>query len=196
MCEKCSEVSDHLPLAAAGAAKRLKIWELQGGLQCSIVGTCLTHEDLLEVAKRCRLAILADAAPYDVHAYFVTEAGKVGPVARAVNKLLDRRYEGAIRKVGLCTCPDALGALWDEERRAGRVPSAYWALLSAGHAPDRLRTRIFGEVHMLSHLLGHSTHTLAAHASELDRRVASLQERLQRESARHAAALARRDAEI
>ena len=30
---------------------RQKIWELQGGLQCSIVGTCLSDEDLLAIGQ-------------------------------------------------------------------------------------------------------------------------------------------------
>ncbi|MGH6815611.1 MAG: hypothetical protein ACREC6_07900, partial [Hyphomicrobiaceae bacterium] len=196
MCDQCKEHNGILPTAAATSPKRLKLWELAEGLHCSIIGTCLTDEDLLGLAKRSRIEIPANAASYEVHSYFAAEAGKAGAVARALAKLLDRRYEGAIRKVSRCLCPDALGALWNGEARAGRVPPAYWAFLSAGHVPASLKTRIFGEVHMLSHVLGRSTHMLAARTLELDRRAAGLAERLHRETDRHASALTRRDAEI
>ena len=38
--------------------RRWSIWEIPGNLQCSIIGTCLSHEDLLAIARRDAQRIL------------------------------------------------------------------------------------------------------------------------------------------
>ena len=40
------------PAPPVRSASRHKIWEIQGGLQCSIVGTCLSHEDLIGIGRK------------------------------------------------------------------------------------------------------------------------------------------------
>lgn len=176
--------------------RRRKLWQISGGLHCSVLGTCLSHEDLQRVARKCDLHIQPHARTYDVHAHFVSEAGKDGPVSRALNKLLEQRYEGIVRKVGRCADGEALEHLWQAEYEAGRVAGAYWAVLTHTHVPAALQTRAFGEVHMLSHALGRATHQSALQAAELAQRAHELEDKLMRQARNHAEALARRDAEI
>jgi hypothetical protein len=195
MCDRCAS-PDHSGTPRLKQPRRLKLWEIAETMHCSIVGTCLSHTDLLTVARRCRLEVPADTPEYDVHAYCVTHAGQEGPIARAMHKLLDQRHEGAIRKVMAFTCAERLGAAWDELRDSGRVAAGYWAVLSRADVPDELRTRLFGEVHMMSHALGRTTHVLASRTSELAARAEDLEQKLMRERARHAAALTARDAEV
>ena len=89
------------PLVAQPAARppaRQKIWELQGGLQCSIVGTCLSDEDLLAIARKSGVRPREGARPYEIHSYFVQQTGKDCKVARVVQKLLDQRHAGILRR--------------------------------------------------------------------------------------------------
>ena len=72
---------------AARTSARQKIWELQGGLQCSIVGTCLSDEDLLAVGRKSGVRPRDGARAYEVHSYFVQQAGKDCKLARVVQKL-------------------------------------------------------------------------------------------------------------
>jgi Uncharacterized protein conserved in bacteria (DUF2325) len=176
--------------------RRLKLWEMTGGMQCSIIGTCLSHADLMALAKRNRVDVPDDIAEYEVHGFFVGEASRDGPIARAISKALDQRFEGAIRIAHRCTCAHALGAYWREQRDIGRVAAAYWAVLTAPALSHELRAVVFGEVHMLSHLQGHAARSAQSKVSDLDARVHDLEERLARETQRHAAALAERDEEI
>jgi Uncharacterized protein conserved in bacteria (DUF2325) len=166
-------------------SKRRKLWDLRGGFQCSIVGTCFSQDDLIRLAPKCGVRIAVNAPEYDVHSYFVQHACSPGPVARALNKLLDQRYSGIIRKVDGCGSDADLNEFWSVEFAAGRIPGAYWALLSLNSLPSSVETRIFGEVHMLSHVLGRVTHSEAGRASELKARTDDLEARLQRSSERN-----------
>jgi len=49
---------------------------------------------------------------------------------------------------------ETLSRLWDEAVRRGDIPGAYWALLSHPAATDAIMRKTFGDVHMLSHMVG------------------------------------------
>jgi hypothetical protein len=174
-------------------ASRHKIWEIQGGLQCSIVGTCLSHDDLVAIGRKAGVRPREGARAYEVHSYFVQQVGKDGKIARTVQKLLDQRHAGIIRRVQAARDEAELTRLWEEELDGGRVAGAYWAFLSAAHVPGALSTRIFGDVHMASHVLGRVTHQNASRASELQARLDDLEAKLARQAERHRQVVHERD---
>lgn len=176
--------------------RRLKVWEVRGSLQCSIVGTCLSHGDLIEIVRKCGLEVEPGTTDYSLHGYFSQAIATDNTVSRAVQKLLDRRHEGIVRRFARADSEAELGELWGTEFAAGRIPGAYWAVTTFDHIPAGLHTRGFGEVHMLSHVLGRTAHAGAARSSELESRVADLEARLLRIGERHAAALDERDRRI
>ncbi len=176
------------------AASRYKIWEIQGGLQCSIVGTCLSQEDLVAIGRKAGVRPREDARAYEIHSYFVQQAGKDCKIARTVQKLLDQRHAGIIRRVQATRREAELTRLWEEEFDGGRVAGAYWAFMSGAHVHSTLSTRIFGDVHMLSHVLGRVTHQNASRASELQARLDDLEAKLLRQADRHRQLVLERDA--
>ncbi|MGE0628051.1 MAG: DUF2325 domain-containing protein [Hyphomicrobiaceae bacterium] len=169
---------------------------MRGNVQCSVVGTCLSENDLKKILERCRLKYEAGVPSYDVHGYFANAICRDCAVARAVQKLLDRRHEGIVRRVGRATSSDDLASLWDTEFAAGRIPGAYWAFLTHSHVSPDLHARVFGEVHMLSHLLGRTAQSTASRVSELEATVADLESKLSRMRTRHQQALDERDQTI
>lgn len=177
------DLSRHGPGTVADDAPsggRLKLWEIGGGFHCSILGTCLATRDLTALARRLRVTPPANATDYEIHGYFVQQATQEGPVARALQRLLDHRYEGALRRVARLTDPDALATLWQDFKASGRIAGGYWALLSHRHVPMDLRARVFGEVHMMSHLQGAAVRDHATRVDQLERDNAELRERLSR----------------
>lgn len=185
------------PLVAQPATRppaRQKIWELQGGLQCSIVGTCLSDEDLLAIGRKSGVRPREGARGYEVHSYFVQQAGKDCKVARIIQKLLDQRHAGVLRRVAAAHGEAELATLWECEYNGGRVPGAYWAFLTSTHVPGTLGTRIFGDVHMLSHVLGRVTHQNASRASDLQSRLDDLEAKLLRQAERNRQIVVERDA--
>lgn len=86
MTPKCSD-HDDCGVKPARGSKRRKLWDLSG-LECSIVGTCLTRDDLQKLTRKLGLKPSSDAEPYEIHAYFVGKAGEDGAISRAMHKLL------------------------------------------------------------------------------------------------------------
>lgn len=193
---KACESERTLSKTKSANVRRLKIWEVRHNCHCSVVGTCLSHGDLERLLKKCRLRTTSDVTPYGLHGYFVEEMSSDCPLSRAVQKLLDKRHAGMVRTVGRTKDPSELEALWQREYEAGRITGVYWALQTHAHVPEDLHIKIFGEVHMLSHVLGRTVHATAARASELQTRVEDLEEKLARQGRRHSQTLRQRDARI
>jgi hypothetical protein len=168
------------PCEAVPSSGRLKLWEIGGGFHCSILGTCLATPDLKALARKLHLTPPAHATDYEIHGYFVQQATQEGAVARALQRLLDHRYEGALRRVSRATETAALDALWEDFKASGRIAGGYWALLTHRHVPNDLRARVFGEVHMMSHLQGAAVRDHASRADQLERDNSELRDRLAR----------------
>lgn len=181
---------------APDGKRRWAIWEVPGNLQCSIIGTCLAQSEILKLARKLDLQIEPGTADYDIHAYFVREASQYGKTSRLIQKELERRFSGMVRRVGRLSKEAELVALWEGAYESGQIPGAYWALLTHTHVPPDLRKRAFGEVHMLSHILGRTTHQAALKASDLGSRLEELEDKLLREADRQKRAIERRDRQI
>jgi hypothetical protein len=193
------------PGEAALRPGRLKLWELEHGYHCSIVGTCLGFDDLSALIRKLGLGLAHDANDYDVHGYFVQQCAQRGPVAKAMHKRLERCYAAEVRRFARIADAQALAHAWSDVMAAGRsgsagvaasIPGAYWALLTHRQATRALKMHAYGEVHMLSHLMGASNRHTVQRARELEGQCREFEERLAR-NARHAEeALAQRDRRI
>ncbi len=155
---------------------RRKIWE-DNDVQCSIIGTCLSLKELRKIARQTQLRLEAEADEFEVHVTFVRICCEPGPVAKAVNKALDRKYAGALRRFGHAETDDELLELWKESMDKGDIPGPFWALMTHPNVSAELRRRVFGDVHMLSHLVGSSNRSDIRRLSELERSLTEVQER-------------------
>jgi hypothetical protein len=151
MYDRCSETSE-----SKRPRRRRKLWEINSGLHCSIVGTCLTLSDLQRIGARLKLESSGDLEDFQVHGNFVVWAGTPGPISKQLHRLLDRRYAGAIRRLSVASDAMALLDLWKRSVEEGDIPGPYWALLTHPAADAGLVIRAYGQVHMLSHMVGAS----------------------------------------
>jgi hypothetical protein len=94
------------------AGRRRMLWAIGGSMQCSILGTCLSEDDLLGAMRKCHPAMQPGASGYDIHAHCVRMATSDTALARTLHKLLDRRYEGALRLIARAETEAQLKALW------------------------------------------------------------------------------------
>jgi hypothetical protein len=187
-----AEPSGWLPPERAG--KRRMLWEVGGSLQCSLLGTCLSEDDLLGAIRKSGLALPPSATSYDIHAQCVKMATSANVLSKALHKLLDKRYEGAVRLVSRAGTADEILALWEKLRDSGRIGAAYWAIMSHTHVPAEITRQVFGEVHMLSHLHGRGAREMATQIAEMQHRAGEVEARLRRAEAARNEALAERDA--
>ncbi len=172
--------------------KRRKLWEIDHRLHCSIVGTCLTLRDLRKIAKQLNLAIPDDMEEYDVHGRFVGAAYEPRAIAKAMQKMLERKHQIAVRQFGRATTDQDVNELWTRCLAQGDVPGPYWALMSHPATSRSLMTKAFGHVHMLSHLVGASNRADIRRLNALEAEKSSLADQLDNAKRQ----LAERDAEM
>ena len=174
--------------------RRARLAELDPHLHCSVIGTCLSTGELRRLVPKFTDLDRHHASDLDIHHAAVELAMAGGAGAKALNKALDERYAGAIRRFDAARDPDALLDLWNDALKSGDIPPAYWALMSHPHASIEVRQSAFGELHMLSHLVG------AANRADIRRLVAleadnqALREKIERQQARLLELSAERDA--
>ncbi len=173
-------------------SRRLGLWQIDPGAQCSVIGTCLSDRDLRDAVRK-HVSLDERATNYDIHCHCAHASQTEGPLARTLTKMLNRRHAGAISLAGKANSESELIALWIRLRDSGQIAAGYWAVISHGGVSDCIKQRLFGEVHMLSHLQGRSTHQLAAKLAETQRRCNDLEARLKRTETGRQEALVERD---
>jgi hypothetical protein len=150
----CCTPPARVPMAPA---RRAKLAELDANIHCSIVGTCLTTSELRKlIARYVPDVARKDAPDVEIHHTAVNLSTEGGRVAKELNKALDTRHALTIKKFRTADDARALKLLWQEAMAQGDVPGAYWALMTHPASTFDLRTVAFGDVHMLSHLVGAS----------------------------------------
>lgn len=157
--------------------RQLKIWELED-YQCPILGTCLTMGDLGRVARAAGMRFDEEATDYEVHGFFVARAKCPGKVAKLLQERLNRRHRRSLALFRGADGDEALAALWRERADQGDLAGPFWALMSHPAATPGLRHDVFGEVHMLSHVLGAAGRADLGRMAALERRAADLEHRL------------------
>jgi len=134
--------------------RRTQIWELSKSLHCSIIGTCLSSGELRQLLVRLGVRGADTASDHALHVQGVLLCGSREAGAKLLHKALDRRHRGAIGQFAKAKDAEALRFLWAEAVKRGDIPGAYWALLTHPASTEALAKEVFGEVHMLSHLVG------------------------------------------
>jgi Uncharacterized protein conserved in bacteria (DUF2325) len=183
------------PPPPAAQRRRTKLWEFGGSLHCSIIGTCLSTQELRHALRRLKLAD-DDASDHDLHRLAVSLAARHDEAARQLNKALDQRHKLAVAQFAKATDEPALRTQWSEAVKRGDIPGAYWAALTHPAATQAIIRDAFGEVHMLSHLVGSANRADLKRLCQLEAEKAELEARLARQQAAFHSAVSKRDAQI
>ncbi len=180
----------------SGTASRRRIWDLHASLHCSIIGTCLTAGDLRALVRKFGAAASASPDDHELHTIAVSAAGRRDQLARQMQKALDRRHKIAINHFAKAKHASDVRRIWEEARQAGEIPGAYWAALTHPQANDAVIKHIFGDVHMLSHLVGAANRADIRRLRQLEEEKAGLEEKLNRQQAQLRDGIVARDRKI
>ncbi len=181
-----------LPLTPA---RRTKIWEFNSNLHCSIIGTCLSTGELRQTLKKLGAASQA-CSDHELHGIAVSLAGRQDDVSRQLNKALDHRHKLVVSQFAKATNEDELRALWVQAVRRGEIPGAYWATLTHPASTQAMVREAFGEVHMLSHLVGSANRADIQRLCQLEAEKTELEARLERQQLALHQAVVTRDQQI
>ena len=163
-------------------ARRARLADLDPNYHCSIVGTCLGTAALRKLVVRCQPE-LAQACDVEIHHEAVHLATAGGAGAKTLHKALDEAHAFAIKRFAALD-GDALTLAWQQALASGEVPGAYWALLTHAQTSPELRKRAFGDVHMLSHLVGAANRADIRRLQALTQRNAELVEQVEQQQLR------------
>ena len=174
--------------------RRTRLSDLDAHLHCSIIGTCLSTHELRKLVPKFAPLDPQRASDLEIHHAAVELAIQGGGGGKALQKALDTRYAGAVRRFASARDADALRALWNEALASGDIPPAYWALMVHPHATMEVRQAAFGELHMLSHLVGAANRADIRRLVALEAEHAELRAKIDRQQARLQQISAERDA--
>jgi hypothetical protein len=183
-------------LKAEEPSRRRRIWDVSGDLHCSIIGTCLSMGELRQVLLKLGVDGVDKESDHAIHANGVALAAKHSPAAKLLNKALDRRHRVVLNQFDKATTDAELRRLWEAAVQRGEVPGAYWAVLTHPAASDSLIRHVFGEVHMLSHLVGAANRADIRRLSQLEAEKSELEAKVARQQAQLRDAIVARDATI
>jgi hypothetical protein len=160
---------------------RRRIWELGSSFHCSIIGTCLTTAELRQILVKIGLPGVDKENDHELHGRAVLLAGKRDVGSKLLQKALDRRHRSALIQFGKARNDAELRALWANAVENAEIPGAYWAVLTHARTPEELARHVFGEVHMLSHLVGAANRADIRRLRSLEAENAALQEKVARQ---------------
>jgi hypothetical protein len=159
--------------------KRTVIWDMHHSVHCSIIGTCLSSAELRRLLIKLNVHGAEAADDHDLHRQGVALAGKAHGGAKFIQKALDQRHGTAIKQFAKAKDEGVLTRLWDDAVKRGDIPGAYWAVLSHPLATDPLMRKAFGDVHMLSHMIGAANRADIRRLRQLEEENAALSARLE-----------------
>jgi hypothetical protein len=173
------------PLVLADAkGRRCRIWDIAPTLHCSIIGTCLSAAELRQFFVKLGDADARTASDHTLHSSGVRAAGKHDLVGKLLNKVLDNRHEAAIRRFAKASTPAQVKAIWLQAFEQGGIPGGYWALLTHPATDRPLVEEVFGQLHMLSHMVGSSNRIDITRLRTLERELGERDDKIARQEAR------------
>jgi hypothetical protein len=134
--------------------RRTPLFEMRPILHCSIIGTCLPAPELRRLMIKIGVPGAASDDDHGLHKQAVALAARPHDGGKLIHKALDRRHEAAIRQCAKLIEESELLRHWEGAVARGDIPGPYWAILSHPAATDGVMRRVFGDVHMLSHMVG------------------------------------------
>jgi len=181
--------ADVIPVQGASSAK---LWELDAQLFCPVIGTCLPVQEVRTLARKHGL-VRDGSAGFDAHVAVINACKSRTPLARDVQRMLDRRHALVIRRFAALASADAVAAAWADALAAGEAAGAMWAAVTCRHATPALRQRVYEDMHMLSHQVGAGVRADLARTATLAQELAEAKAELARQRSRMEAELGRCD---
>ena len=160
--------------------RRDRLWELPKAVYCSVIGTCVTLEELRKISKKDKSHNYESLCDYELHKTFVSAAtNKRNFLARELQRLLEKKFQIIIRRFRDYSA-QMLDDAWEEAVVAGDISGTYWTLITHPMTPNDLLDRIFGDIHMLSHISGASLRTDVRQIGRLTSRVRGLEDEIKK----------------
>jgi hypothetical protein len=150
-------------------------------LRTTSATSCLSTGELRQILVKLGRKVATTSSDHDLHASGVLLASQRHGGAKLLHKALDRRHRVSINQFDKAKTAGEVGALWKAAMQRGEIPGAYWAALTHPATDDALVREIFGDVHMLSHLVGAANRADIRRLRMLESEKAELEAKVERQ---------------
>lgn len=128
-----------------------KLWDIRDGFQCSVIGTCLSEEELKKINQKKEVRGGHFSSSYELHNRFVRLAQYDNAASEAMQKILNGKYRVQVVRFHKAKKEQELRDLWQSALEKGEIAGAYWAVCSHPTLSQDILSDFYGDVHMKSH---------------------------------------------
>ena len=153
---------------------RKRIRDIDNSYHCSIIGTCLTLGEVRALFEKIYGEDLSECSDYTLHGMAVKGAGELSRFSNKLTEKLNSKYKADVFKSSKLNTRAEIEKFWKSSVAEGNVSGPYWAVLSHLGCTEELRSQVFGEVHMMSHLSGACERTNIFELKDKDKRIDNL----------------------
>lgn len=133
--------------------ERTKLWKLDHDYHCSLIGTCLSMEEVRKLMRPFYAENVDTCHPYELHTAIVTMISYNDYRSKKVQNYLNKKYKKEISKTRKMNA-DELISEWQSVLGGGEIIGTYWAIMLHPCATITIKRGLFGDVHMQSHMSG------------------------------------------
>ncbi len=148
------DIHDSVTENEAYRKRRPKLWELELDLHCSIIGTCVPLTKLRKIYEKVSGSGSDHLSDYQLHNLFVSSAERAQVGIKMLHKYLEKTYAGAVARSKNLKSEGELEGFWDDCVKNGEIAAGYWSVMTHQSVTSALGNKVFGAVHMFSHLAG------------------------------------------
>lgn len=156
MCEKSQNQKTNKVISLL--TRRSSIWNLPVHQLCPVIGTCLDVKQLKRLKNRfmSKLQGVQLETDYDLHSYFVSVSSSKNPMSVYINKTLNKQYQRFVSDINKHKSDEAIEAVWDKisSTDLNSLAGYFWAIITSKYASEVVKNRVYGEIHMISHIAG------------------------------------------
>ncbi len=155
---------------------RKLFWEIREYLRCPIVGTCMSMFEQKKLLRKARYDING-LDEYEMHVILVNSSRSENPLARRIQRYLDRKYSRQIKDFGLCS-EDTFIHCWREGVRCGDLDWLLWIAGTNPNLTNSVTCGVFGDWHMHMHQQGRLARDRLCRIDRLNCRIEELRGKL------------------
>ena len=140
-----------VPDARPSGSERRRLWQLPAKFHCPMIGVCFEVGELRPWVIKA-LGLPASSSDYELHVSAVSACASRTPLAQALHKRLEKRFQTPVRRFASATDSPTLRALWREAVEHGiDIPGALWATWTHPACDLPLEQEVFRDIHMIQH---------------------------------------------
>ena len=135
-----------------GSKKRKTLWEINDFYHCSTIGTCLTLSEQRSILAKEKINY-KNYSLFEIHSIMISKARSENRISRRMNNLLNQKYRREILEFSNYDEREFL-SIWNEKLEVGQICELYWVAVTSKNYSAEMLNKLFGDVHMLSHING------------------------------------------